>query len=244
VNRIGILIAGALIFVASGVVRAQDGASPSTGRPADGTVAAAGQVPDVQVAVAPGKAGWSIALVYPRKTSKETMRTDVDAIAGAVGSPAKTVRYEDRRLERLDTKGVGEAPVMSSALFETDANLVDYSGGRVAAEVLITALQSRNRIAVVFFVPGKFTWSGARSYRDDKLTVDVTGGEGAYVFVANIRSRPIAPFTLQAGTGSGGPVAVRPSRERNSPAVGWYVAAGAVLAAAAAFGIAKSFSKR
>ncbi|MFM7320837.1 MAG: hypothetical protein ACKO5K_04850 [Armatimonadota bacterium] len=223
--------------IGSPVVRAQ---TEPPARPADGTVSAAGQVPDVQIAVAPGKSGWSIALVYPRKTSKDAMRADVDAVSKAVGAPAKSVRYEDRRLERLDTKGVGEAPVMSSASFDTDANLVDYSGGRVAAEVLITALQARDRIAVVFFVPGKFAWSGARSYRDDKLTVDVTGGEGAYVFVANIRSRPLAPFTLEV---RGDPVleSSAPRERRRFP---WGVVLGAIVAAAVAFGFARAWSRR
>lgn len=212
-------------------------------RPADGTVAAAGQVPDVQVAVAPGKAGWSIALVYPRKTSDASMKEDAQRVGAAIGTRINSVRIEHRRLERLDTKGVGEAPVMSSATFQTDANLVDYSGGRVAAEVLITALQRFNRIAVIFFVPGKFVWKGARSYQDDKLAVDVTGGEGAYAFVANIRSRPINAFTLESRADP--PVVVTRTESRGGAVrTPWLVVLGAMVTAVAAFVVAKSVARR
>jgi len=159
-----------------------------------GSVQASGQVPDIQVVVGPGKSGWQVALVYPKKVDRARVEQDIQSVAAATGAPAVKPEVETRRLDRADSSQVGEAPVMTSATFETAANLVDYPQGRVAVESLVSALQQYNRVAMVFLIPGKFLWTGGTQFEDERLRIDASIGEGALVFVANIRSRPIAKF--------------------------------------------------
>ena len=173
---------------------AKSGQTPVS--PVVGSVEAAGSVPDVQVVVGPGVRGWQVALVYPKAVGKKSVSDDVASVARVTGSPAMGLKVETRRLERADPKRGGQAPIMTSATFDTKANLVDYPAGRVAVEGIVTALQHHGRIAAVFLIPGKFSWNGATRYEDTHLRVDASVGEGALVFVANIRSRPIDGFRM------------------------------------------------
>ncbi len=203
-----------------------------------GSVQASGQVPDVQVVVGPGKAGWQVALVYPKKVDRSRVEQDIAAVATATGAPAVDPVVETRRLDRADSSKVGEAPSMTSATFETKANLVDYTLGRVAVETLVTALQEYNRIAIVFLVPGRFAWTGGTEYEDKRLRIDASVGEGALVFVANIRSRPLARFEFPGPAASrvSQPAPTVATKRVLSPFVAWI---GAILAGVVVFAVVR-----
>lgn len=234
-------ILAALCVLAAPVAAQQPAQAPPPAAEAN-PMLAGGSMPDVQAVVGPGVDGWQVALVYPKRTDKAAVEADVAAVTRAMGKPAKGLKIETRRLEREDTREVGPAPTMTSATFETDAELVDYGAGRLAVEPFLIGLQARDRIAVVFLVPGKFSYTAARKVADNRVALDVVGGEGAYTFLANIRSRPLDGFVVPAAD-TPTPQAA-PAGRRRSPLAGIAIAAAmAVLAGGAAFFATRRFAR-
>lgn len=208
--------------------------TPPAASPSSGSVQAAGQVPDVQMVVGPGTIGWQVALVYPRKVARADVDRDLEMLGQTTGYPPQKPRVETRRLERADPSKVGEAPVMTSVTFETKANLVDYPNGRVMVEAAVGALQRYDRIAVVFLIPGRFQWTGGTQFDSPGVHIDASIGEGALVFVANIRSRPIPEFRFP---GAGEPV-VAPRVSTSRPRASGFSLAIIIWSVAFAVGMA------
>ena len=153
-------------------------------------------VPDVQVMVGPGARGYTVAFVFPKKVDVKVVRSLVDSYANLSGAPVSGLTIETSRLEHEPGAKVAKEPLMTSATFETKAELVDRQSGGFFPEKLILALQQFDRVQVTFLVEQAFAYARARHIENENLTVDVFGQQGAFTFVANIRKRPVTEFVI------------------------------------------------
>jgi hypothetical protein len=153
-------------------------------------------VPDVQVMVGPGARGYTVAFVFPKKVDAKLVRSLVDTYATLSGATVSGVTIETSRLEHEPGAKVEKEPLMTSATFETKAELVNRQSGGFFPEKLIVALQQFDRIQATFLVEQAFTYNRARHFENENLTVDVFGQQGAFTFVANIRKRPVTEFAI------------------------------------------------
>jgi len=153
-------------------------------------------VPDVQVMVGPGARGYTVAIVFPKKVDAKLVRSLVDTYATLSGATVSGLTIETSRLEHEPGAKVEKEPLMTSATFETKAELVNRQAGGFFPEKLVVALQQFDRIQATFLVEQAFTYNRARHFENENLTVDVFGQQGAFTFVANIRKRPVTEFTI------------------------------------------------
>ena len=153
-------------------------------------------VPDVQVMVGPGARGYTVAFVFPKKVDAKLVRSLVDTYATLSGATVSGLTIETSRLEHEPGAKVEKEPLMTSATFETKAELVNRQAGGFFPEKLIVALQQFDRIQATFLVDQAFTYNRARHFENENLTVDVFGQQGAFTFVANIRKRPVTEFAI------------------------------------------------
>ena len=153
-------------------------------------------VPDVQVMVGPGARGYTVAFVFPKKVDAKLVRSLVDTYATLSGATVSGLTIETSRLEHEPGAKVDKEPLMTSATFETKAELVNRQAGGFFPEKLIVALQQFDRIQATFLVEQAFTYNRARHFENENLTVDVFGQQGAFTFVANIRKRPVTEFAI------------------------------------------------
>jgi len=153
-------------------------------------------VPDVQVMVGPGARGYTVAFVFPKKVDAKLVRSLVDTYATLSGATVSGLTIETSRLEHEPGAKVEKEPLMTSATFETKAELVNRQAGGFFPEKLIVALQQFDRIQATFLVEQAFTYNRARHFENENLTVDVFGQQGAFTFVANIRKRPVTEFAI------------------------------------------------
>lgn len=153
-------------------------------------------VPDVQVMVGPGARGYTIAFVFPKKVDTKHVKTLVDRFVELSNAPVSGLTIETSRLEHEPGAKIAKEPLMTSATFETKAELVGRQVGAFFPEKLILALQQYDRIQVTFLVEQAFVYAKARHFENENLIVDVFGQQGAFTFVANIRKRPITEFVI------------------------------------------------
>lgn len=153
-------------------------------------------VPDVQVMVGPGARGYTVAFVFPKKVDVKLVRSLVDTYAALSGAPVSDLTIETSRLEHEPGAKVEKEPLMTSATFETKAELVNRQAGGFFPEKFIVALQQFDRVQVTFLVEQAFAYTRARHLENENLVVDVFGQQGAFTFVANIRKRPVTEFVI------------------------------------------------
>jgi len=153
-------------------------------------------MPDVQVMVGPGSRGYTVAFVFPKKVDAKQVRGFVDTFATLSASPVSGLTIETSRLEHEPGVKVEKEPLMTSATFESKSELVGRPAGAFFPEKLIVALQQFDRVQVTFLVEQAFVYSKARNFENENLTLDVYGQQGAFTFVANIRKRPVADFSI------------------------------------------------
>ena len=153
-------------------------------------------IPDVQVMVGPGARGYTVAFVFPKKVDVKLVRSLVDSYANLSGAPVSGLTIETSRLEHEPGAKVAQEPLMTSATFETKAELVNRQSGGFFPEKMILALQQFDRVQVTFLVEQAFAYARARHFENENLTVDVFGQQGAFTFVANIRKRPVTDFVI------------------------------------------------
>ncbi|MFM7189127.1 MAG: hypothetical protein ACKO14_15080 [Armatimonadota bacterium] len=184
-------------------------------------------VPDVQVMVGPGARGHTVAFVFPKKVDTKLVRMHVDRFVELSGAPVSGLTIETSRLEHEAGAKIAKEPLMTSATFETKAELVGRQAGAFIPEKLILALDQYDRIQVTFLVEQAFVYEKARHFENENLVLDVFGQQGAFTFVANIRKRPVADFVIPDQD-----VAVtrtKPQR-KSSMAIVWVVFALAIAA--------------
>ena len=153
-------------------------------------------VPDVQVMVGPGARGYTVAFVFPKKVDVKVVRSLVDSYANLSGASVSGLTIETSRLEHEPGAKIANEPLMTSATFETKAELVNRQSGGFFPEKMILALQQFDRVQVTFLVEQAFAYARARHFDNENLTVDVFGQQGAFTFVANIRKRPVTDFVI------------------------------------------------
>ncbi|MFM2222082.1 MAG: hypothetical protein RLZZ78_339, partial [Armatimonadota bacterium] len=153
-------------------------------------------VPDVQVMVGPGARGYTVAFVFPKKVDVKVVRSLVDSYAKLSGASVSGLTIETSRLEHEPGAKIANEPLMTSATFETKAELVNRQSGGFFPEKMILALQQFDRVQVTFLVEQAFAFARARHFNNENLTVDVFGQQGAFTFVANIRKRPVTDFVV------------------------------------------------
>lgn len=153
-------------------------------------------VPDVQVMVGPGARGYTVAFVFPKKVDTKLVKMHVDRFVQLSNAPVSGLTIETSRLEHEPGAKIAKEPLMTSATFETKAELVGRQVGAFFPERLILALEQYDRIQVTFLVEQSFVYAKARHFENDNLIVDVFGQQGAFTFVANIRKRPISEFVI------------------------------------------------
>ena len=153
-------------------------------------------MPDVQVMVGPGARGYTVAFVFPKKVDAKQVRGLVDTFAKLSASSVSGLTIETSRLEHEPGAKVAKEPLMTSATFESKCELVGRPAGAFYPEKLIVALQQFDRVQVTFLVEQAFVYSKARHFENENLALDVYGQQGAFTFVANIRKRPVADFSI------------------------------------------------
>lgn len=153
-------------------------------------------VPDVQVMVGPGARGYTVAFVFPKKVDTKLVKMHVDRFVHLSNAPVSGLTIETSRLEHEPGAKIAKEPLMTSATFETKAELVGRQVGAFFPEKLILALEQYDRIQVTFLVEQSFVYAKARHFENENLIVDVFGQQGAFTFVANIRKRPITEFVI------------------------------------------------
>lgn len=153
-------------------------------------------VPDVQVMVGPGARGYTVAFVFPKKVDAKLVKLLVDRFVKLSNAPVSGLLIETSRLEHEPGAKVAKEPLMTSATFETKAELVGRQSGAFFPEKLILALEQYDRIQVTFLVEQAFLYAKARHFENENLVVDVFGQQGAFTFVANIRKRPVIEFVI------------------------------------------------
>lgn len=153
-------------------------------------------VPDVQVMVGPGVRGYTVAFVFPKKVDTKLVKNLVNRYVQLTNSASSGLTIETSRLEHEPGAKVAKEPLMTSATFETKAELVGRQSGAFYPEKLIIALEQFDRVQVTFLVEQSFTYMKARHFENDNLSIDVFGQQGAFTYVANIRKRPVADFMI------------------------------------------------
>lgn len=153
-------------------------------------------VPDVQVMVGPGARGYTVAFVFPKKVDTKVVKSLVQDFVKLSNAPMTGLTIETSRLEHEAGAKIEKEPLMTSATFETKAELIDRQAGGFLPENFIIALQTYDRIQVTFLVDQAFVYSKARHLASENVNVDVYGQQGAFTFVANIRKRPLAEFVM------------------------------------------------
>lgn len=153
-------------------------------------------VPDVQVMVGPGMRGYTVAFVFPKKVDTKLVKNLVDRYVKLANTASSGLTIETSRLEHDPSAKVAKEPLMTSATFETKAELVARQTGAFFPEKLILALEQFDRVQVTFLVEQSFAYMKARHFENENLIIDVYGQQGAFTYVANIRKRPIADFVI------------------------------------------------
>lgn len=179
--------------------------------------AAHGQIPgavkpDVQVVVMPLPTGqWGISTVYPKQVSKAEADARLARLLAASHWKAQDIVFENGQLTRVpmtppnDPDNPKEAyqikqaapAVMSSLTFSTSGNPVDLTGGTMVLEPFAQGFRDLTRVHVTYLVPKGFVFHGLPRFDNDDLSVDMmSGGEGAYTYVMNIKNHQLGNFVL------------------------------------------------
>lgn len=183
-------------------------------------------VPGVQVMVGPGARGYTVAFVFPKKVDTKLVKMHVDRFVELSNAPVSGLTIETSRLEHEPGAKIAKEPLMTSATFETKAELVGRQVGAFFPEKLILALEQYDRIQVTFLVEQAFVYTKARHFENDNLVVDVFGQQGAFTFVANIRKRPITEFVIPEQDAA---ISRTKPRRKSSMALIWVVVGLAIV---------------
>jgi hypothetical protein len=164
-------------------------------------------MPDVQIMVAPGLGNWSVAAVYPKAVSRAETQTRLKRLATLTGWKLEKMEFEDKRLDRSamdskdpkikrETKSIGSAPVMSSASFQTSANLVDPTQGTLALEPFLQAFRDVNRINITYLLPGQFAYKGPKQFSDPRVDMALFAQGGAYTYQVQLKDHTFETLNL------------------------------------------------
>lgn len=164
-------------------------------------------MPDVQIMVAPGLGAWSVAAVYPKQVSRAESEARLKRLSALTGWKLERLEFEDKRLDRSATnstdpeirkatKSIGPSPVMSSASFQTSANLVDYTQGTLALEPFLRAFRDMNRVNVTYLIPGQFAYRGPQKFSDSRVEIGLSAVEGAYTYQTLVKDHTFESLNL------------------------------------------------
>lgn len=206
--------------------------------PAPAAPAMSATVPDVQILVAPGPSpsSWLVAAVYPREVPRTAVTNQLGQLVSVSGWSMGAPQFTDKSLDPTKPSGTENNPRMSSVSFQATGNLVDYRDGTLALEPFIRAYRDLNRLNVTFLVPGQFNFQGLRSYSDKNIALMLSGEQGAFTYVVNIKNHQLDVLNLpkrQADV-----VATAPQEARRPRVAGWVIPSLVVLAALVAAGVA------
>ena len=164
-------------------------------------------MPDVQIMVAPGLGSWSVAAVYPKAVPHAETQARLKRLASVTGWKMEKLAFEDRRLDRSamesqdpkiqrEAKAVGAAPVMSSASFQTSANLVDPAQGTLALEPFLQAFRDVNRVNITYLIPGQFAYKGPKQFSDSRVDMSLFSQGGAYTYQVQLKDHKFETLNL------------------------------------------------
>jgi hypothetical protein len=164
--------------------------------------------PDVQIVVMqmPYTLGtWGVTMVYPKKVSRAEAEQRYKELLRLTGWKGTDFQWEERGFERAanvegvpqeTTKGLEPVPIMSSLTFQTTGNVVDVADGTMPIESLTRAFRDLNRVHVTFLLPATFTFRGVRHFQDNNLDLEVSGQQGTWTYVANIKNHRLEALNL------------------------------------------------
>lgn len=164
-------------------------------------------MPDVQIMVAPGLGSWSVAAVYPKAVPHAETQARLKRLVAVTGWKMEKLTFEDRRLDRSamesqdpkiqrEAKAVGAAPVMSSASFQTSANLVDPTQGTLALEPFLQAFRDVNRVNITYLIPGQFAYKGPKQFSDSRVDMALFSQGGAYTYQVQLKDHKFEALNL------------------------------------------------
>ena len=108
---------------------------------------------------------------------------------------------------------------MSSLTFETVDNVVDFGNGTMNLAPFARAFRDLNRVHVTYIVPQTFVFRGVRHFENADVSLDMmSGGQGAYTYVMNIKNHQMENVTLPV-TEALVPAQTSPNRNRRSAAL-------------------------
>ena len=163
--------------------------------------------PDVQVVLMPLPTGqWGVSSVYPKQISRKDADIRQARLIATSHWNADGVIFEDGRMNRdirpeefskENRPGTPPPPIMSSLSFSTNGKPVDFQNGTMVLEPFALAFRDLNRVHITYIVPKGFAFHGLRHYDGPQVAVDMlSGGEGAYTYVLNIRNHQMSALTL------------------------------------------------
>ncbi len=163
--------------------------------------------PDVQIILMPLPTGqWGVSSVYPKQISKKEADARQARLLAASHWNAEGVAFEDGRMNREikpeefskeNRPGTPPPPIMSSLSFMTSGKAVDFQNGTMVLEPFALAFRDLNRVHITYVMPKGFVFQGLRHYDGPDVAVDMmSGGEGAYTYVVNIRNHQLNALTL------------------------------------------------
>lgn len=195
-----VAVAAVVIAGVGATANAQSGATPAT----PPVVSAR---PEVQVVVAPMPGGqWTVSEVYSGQVSpvkaKERLTNLIKISHWSAASPFV---FEDAMLDvgSFGKSGaVAPPPVMSSVRCTLTGAVVDPARGVIDIAPFLTSLRDLNRVNIVFLspFPAGTPYHGLQHFDSPQITVDQTGTQGTYLFVANIKDHGAAPLSLTDGS--------------------------------------------
>lgn len=148
--------------------------------------------PDVQILIAPGVDGWTIATVYPGKVARSETQARLRRLRLLTRWPVEGLAFEDRQLDRETasvanpTQSGAARPVMSSATFQTSGNLVDFSQGTLAVEPFLVAFRDFSRIHITYLGLRNFKFQGLSRFRDSRVELSLIPLEDTFTYQATL----------------------------------------------------------